>query len=56
MFESSVNSYDSQTSFGSLVCGDMFESSVNSYDSQTILQKKKSDADTRDDKKRIQRM
>ena len=37
MFESSVNSYDSQTH---KVCTSkfyVFESSVNSYDSQTIL-------------------
>ena len=34
-FESSVNSYDSQTSWFSLASGLSFESSVNSYDSQT---------------------
>ena len=36
MFESSVNSYDSQTNLGFFQLSDMFESSVNSYDSQTI--------------------
>ena len=35
-FESSVNSYDSQTWLKSLLKGQWFESSVNSYDSQTI--------------------
>ncbi len=34
-FESSVNSYDSQTNFVIYICLVMFESSVNSYDSQT---------------------
>ena len=36
MFESSVNSYDSQTYSFQFLYIDMFESSVNSYDSQTI--------------------
>ena len=37
MFESSVNSYDSQT-YPCVADGDnMFESSVNSYDSQTDI-------------------
>ena len=35
MFESSVNSYDSQTKTWLKQAKDMFESSVNSYDSQT---------------------
>ena len=35
MFESSVNSYDSQTNVKEFIGGAMFESSVNSYDSQT---------------------
>ena len=35
MFESSVNSYDSQTSGGRSKWRIRFESSVNSYDSQT---------------------
>ena len=35
MFESSVNSYDSQTSTIIRKRTDWFESSVNSYDSQT---------------------
>ena len=35
-FESSVNSYDSQTTLHSINIMLMFESSVNSYDSQTI--------------------
>ena len=35
MFESSVNSYDSQTVIRLLMLGEKFESSVNSYDSQT---------------------
>ena len=35
-FESSVNSYDSQTKLSFLPPRLMFESSVNSYDSQTI--------------------
>ena len=34
-FESSVNSYDSQTNAGKNITIPMFESSVNSYDSQT---------------------
>ena len=34
-FESSVNSYDSQTVFVPISTWAMFESSVNSYDSQT---------------------
>ena len=37
VFESSVNSYDSQTSVVSFPLLTVFESSVNSYDSQTIL-------------------
>ena len=36
MFESSVNSYDSQTIFALIGGVGWFESSVNSYDSQTI--------------------
>ena len=36
LFESSVNSYDSQTRALFLQSMDMFESSVNSYDSQTV--------------------
>ena len=35
MFESSVNSYDSQTISSSYLAILEFESSVNSYDSQT---------------------
>ena len=35
MFESSVNSYDSQTINNNISFIAMFESSVNSYDSQT---------------------
>ena len=35
-FESSVNSYDSQTLKVSCYVAYMFESSVNSYDSQTL--------------------
>ena len=35
-FESSVNSYDSQTYLHRLISSILFESSVNSYDSQTI--------------------
>ena len=35
MFESSVNSYDSQTTSDYIITTYMFESSVNSYDSQT---------------------
>ena len=35
MFESSVNSYDSQTRLLISTLGRLFESSVNSYDSQT---------------------
>ena len=35
-FESSVNSYDSQTIILTLVMLLLFESSVNSYDSQTM--------------------
>ena len=35
MFESSVNSYDSQTISGGSTSVHVFESSVNSYDSQT---------------------
>ena len=35
-FESSVNSYDSQTDNGYLIGLNGFESSVNSYDSQTV--------------------
>ena len=35
-FESSVNSYDSQTEAKYSAYADRFESSVNSYDSQTI--------------------
>ena len=35
-FESSVNSYDSQTSILSDTAFAEFESSVNSYDSQTV--------------------
>ena len=38
MFESSVNSYDSQTNFVIYICLVMFESSVNSYDSQTCIE------------------
>ena len=34
-FESSVNSYDSQTQPPSMCIPSLFESSVNSYDSQT---------------------
>ena len=37
MFESSVNSYDSQTSNGIRFVRIVFESSVNSYDSQTNI-------------------
>ena len=37
LFESSVNSYDSQTSEECIKYALMFESSVNSYDSQTYL-------------------
>ena len=37
MFESSVNSYDSQTLTNNTPILDWFESSVNSYDSQTVL-------------------
>ncbi len=36
MFESSVNSYDSQTTAAELEESLGFESSVNSYDSQTL--------------------
>ena len=36
-FESSVNSYDSQTKAEGGDFIDQFESSVNSYDSQTVL-------------------
>ena len=36
MFESSVNSYDSQTTRIQFISKVMFESSVNSYDSQTV--------------------
>ena len=36
MFESSVNSYDSQTMFNAPYNHRTFESSVNSYDSQTV--------------------
>ena len=36
-FESSVNSYDSQTRELNDPTVDLFESSVNSYDSQTVL-------------------
>ena len=35
-FESSVNSYDSQTAINISNVSGQFESSVNSYDSQTI--------------------
>ena len=35
-FESSVNSYDSQTVASATACVLLFESSVNSYDSQTL--------------------
>ena len=35
MFESSVNSYDSQTEWLTSAALPTFESSVNSYDSQT---------------------
>ena len=35
-FESSVNSYDSQTWLFTVPLNFMFESSVNSYDSQTV--------------------
>ena len=35
MFESSVNSYDSQTYMAYFDSNGKFESSVNSYDSQT---------------------
>ena len=35
MFESSVNSYDSQTKNSEAIKARWFESSVNSYDSQT---------------------
>ena len=38
LFESSVNSYDSQTEAEKTKDLVMFESSVNSYDSQTYLQ------------------
>ncbi len=34
-FESSVNSYDSQTLWVICITNPLFESSVNSYDSQT---------------------
>ena len=37
LFESSVNSYDSQTISCYMYYNIMFESSVNSYDSQTII-------------------
>ena len=37
MFESSVNSYDSQTLVSDENTRVEFESSVNSYDSQTLL-------------------
>ena len=37
LFESSVNSYDSQTSEECIKYALMFESSVNSYDSQTVF-------------------
>ena len=36
MFESSVNSYDSQTGLDGETNVYSFESSVNSYDSQTV--------------------
>ena len=36
-FESSVNSYDSQTKEKIIYHDKQFESSVNSYDSQTIV-------------------
>ena len=36
-FESSVNSYDSQTIFRNKIIKILFESSVNSYDSQTFM-------------------
>ena len=35
MFESSVNSYDGQTTISDIVAPTKFESSVNSYDGQT---------------------
>ena len=37
LFESSVNSYDSQTDVYSISGSIGFESSVNSYDSQTLF-------------------
>ena len=37
MFESSVNSYDSQTQGSEQLLPVQFESSVNSYDSQTKI-------------------
>ena len=37
MFESSVNSYDSQTHEANSTLPVWFESSVNSYDSQTLI-------------------
>ena len=37
-FESSVNSYDSQTDTSFLNAAGLFESSVNSYDSQTDIE------------------
>ena len=36
-FESSVNSYDSQTAERLILSEPSFESSVNSYDSQTVF-------------------
>ena len=39
MFESSVNSYDSQTLLIEVIAVCKFESSVNSYDSQTGTKK-----------------
>ncbi len=37
LFESSVNSYDSQTTRPNVDAQTKFESSVNSYDSQTTI-------------------
>ena len=42
-FESSVNSYDSQTLDAYEKKKELFESSVNSYDSQTIINSLSSD-------------
>ena len=47
MFESSVNSYDSQTNPECVKYALMFESSVNSYDSQTTILRNSTDGSLR---------